>query len=121
MECCEASYNMLMDPRANSYCINQHTSSKQESVPTGSGNMPASYSMSTSKAEDEYISTPHMPPWCGEGKPYLYLHFRPHYPHQDFETYYDNIPQTRTKTGTNPTATSSEYILSRQLQARKRQ
>jgi len=37
MECCEASYNMHMDLRANSYCINWHTSSKQESVQTGSG------------------------------------------------------------------------------------
>jgi hypothetical protein len=32
------------------------------------GHMPASYSMGTAKAEDEYISTPHMPPWCGQGK-----------------------------------------------------
>ena len=37
--------------------------------------MPAFYSMGTAKAEDEYISTLHMPPWCGEGKPYLYLYY----------------------------------------------
>jgi hypothetical protein len=76
--------------------------------------MPVSYSMGTTMAEDEYISTPHMPPWCGQGKPYLYLYCRPNYAHQDFETYYDNIPQTRrAKTGTNPTATRSEHIHSR--------
>jgi len=31
------------------------------------GHMPASYLMGTAKAEDEYISTLHMPPWCGQG------------------------------------------------------
>ena len=35
------------------------------------GHMPDSYLMGTAKAEDEYFSTPHMPPLCGQGKPYL--------------------------------------------------
>jgi hypothetical protein len=76
--------------------------------------MPASYSMGTAKAEAEYIFTPHMPPWCGQGKPYLYLYCRPNHAHQDFETYYGNIPQTRrTKTGTNPKAIRLEHIQSK--------
>ena len=81
MECCETSYNMHMDPRANSYCINWHTSNKQQ-IATASidilqinkkvsrlalGHIPASYLMGTAKADDEYISTPHMPPWCEQG------------------------------------------------------
>jgi len=37
------------------------------------GHTPVSYATGTATAEDEYISTPHMPPWCGQGKPYLYL------------------------------------------------
>jgi len=78
------------------------------------GHMPASYLMGAAKAEDEYISIPHMPPWCGQGQPYFYLYCRPNYAHQDFETYYDNIPQMRrTKTGTNPTVTTSDHIQSR--------
>jgi hypothetical protein len=78
------------------------------------GHTPASYSMGTAKAEDEYISTTHIPPWHGQGKPYLYLYCKPNYANEDFETYYDNIPQMRrTKTGTVPTATRSEHIQSR--------
>jgi len=78
------------------------------------GHMPASYSMGIAKAEDEYIFTPHTPPWCGQGKTYLYLYCRQNYAHQVFETYYDNIPQTRrTKTGTNPTAVRLEHNQSR--------
>jgi hypothetical protein len=75
------------------------------------GHMPISYSMGTAKAEDEYISTPHMPPWCGQGKPYLYLYCRPNYAHQDFETYYENIPHMRrAKTGTKQLQDQNTFI-----------